>query len=40
MTLTQVEMIIILLIGAVFLLDNILIVANWIAETGVAEKAN
>lgn len=33
-------MIIILLIGAVFLLGNILIVANWIAETGVAEKAN
>jgi hypothetical protein len=27
------------LIGIVFLLANILIVANWIAETGIAEKA-
>jgi len=32
--------IVVLLIGAIFLLGNILIVANWIAETGVAEKAN
>jgi hypothetical protein len=40
MTLTSRKIIIILLIGAVFLLGNILIVANWIAETGVAEKAN
>ena len=27
------------LIGIVFLTTNILIVANWIAETGIAEKA-
>ena len=40
MTLTSRKIIIILLIGAIFLLGNILIVANWIAETGVAEKAN
>lgn len=40
MTLTSRKMIIILLIGAVFLLGNILVVANWIADTGVAEKAN
>ena len=39
MTLTSRKMIIILLIGAVFLLGNILIVANWIAKTGIAEKA-
>ena len=40
MTLTSRKIIIILLIGAVFLLGNILVVANWIAETGVAGKAN
>ena len=40
MTLTSRKIIIILLIGAVFLLGNILLVANWIAETGIAEKAN
>ena len=40
MTLTSRKIIIILLIGAIFLLGNILVVANWIAESGVAEKAN
>ena len=40
MTLISRKFIVILLIGSVFLLGNILIVANWIAETGVAEKAN
>ena len=40
MTLTSRKMVIILLIGAIFLLGNILVVANWIAGTGVAEKAN
>ncbi len=40
MTLTSRKIIIILLIGAVFLLGNILLVANWIADTGVADKAN
>ena len=40
MTLTSRKFIVVLLIGSVFLLGNILIVANWIAETGVAEKAN
>jgi hypothetical protein len=39
MTLTSRKIIIILLIGAIFLLGNILIVANWIANTGIAEKA-
>ena len=27
------------LIGMIFLTANILVVANWIAETGIAEKA-
>ena len=40
MTLMSRKMIIILLIGAVFLLGNILVVANWIANTGIAEKAS
>jgi len=40
MTLLSRKVIIILLIGAIFLLGNILIVANWIAETGISEKAN
>ena len=39
MTLTSRKFIVILLIGAIFLLGNILIVANWIAQTGIAEKA-
>lgn len=40
MTLTSRKIIIILLIGAIFLLGNILVVANWIANTGISEKAN
>ena len=40
MTLTSRKFIVVLLIGSVFLLGNILIVANWIAESGVTEKAN
>ena len=40
MTLTSRKIIIILLIGVIFLLGNILVVANWIANTGIAEKAN
>ena len=34
------KIIIIGLIGAIFLAGNILLVANWLAEKGVAEKAN
>jgi hypothetical protein len=40
MTLTSRKIMVVSLIGAVFLLGNILLVANWIADTGVAEKAN
>ena len=40
MTLLSRKMIVILLIGAIFLLGNILVVANWIANTGIAEKAS
>ena len=40
MTLLSRKVIIILLIGSVFLLGNILLVANWIADTGISEKAN
>ena len=40
MTLTSRKIIIILLIVAIFLLGNILVVANWIGNTGIAEKAN
>ena len=39
MTLISRKVIIISLIGAVFLFGNILVVANWIAETGIGEKA-
>ena len=39
MSLTIRKMIVLGLIGIVFLMANILIVANWIAETGIAEKA-
>jgi len=39
MTLTVRKIIVLGLIGIIFLMANILIVANWIAETGVAEKA-
>ena len=34
------KIIVLLIIGAVFLAGNILVVANWIAESGVEEKAN
>ena len=34
------KIIVLLMIGAVFLAANILVVANWITESGIAEKAN
>ena len=40
MTLGIRKIIVISLIGLVFLAGNILIVANWLAEKGVEEKAN
>lgn len=39
MSLTVRKIVVLGLIGIVFLMANILIVANWIAETGIAEKA-
>jgi hypothetical protein len=39
MTLTIRKIIVLGLIGTIFLMANILVVANWIAETGMAEKA-
>ena len=39
MSLTIRKIIVLGLIGTIFLMANILIVANWIAETGIAEKA-
>ena len=39
MSLTLRKIVVLGLIGAIFLMANILIVANWIAETGIAEKA-
>jgi hypothetical protein len=39
MSLTIRKIIVLGLIGVTFLTANILIVANWIAETGIAEKA-
>ena len=39
MSLTVRKIILLGLIGAIFLTANILVVANWIAETGIAEKA-
>ena len=39
MSLTIRKIIVLGLIGIIFLTANILVVANWIAETGVAEKA-
>jgi len=39
MTLTTRKIIVLGLIGIIFLLANILVVANWINDTGVAEKA-
>lgn len=40
MTLTIRKIIVLGLIGTIFLMANILIVANWLAEKGLAEKAN
>ena len=39
MTLTVRKIIVLVLIGIVFLTANILVVANWINNTGIAEKA-
>jgi hypothetical protein len=39
MTLTIRKIIVLALIGLIFLMANILVVANWVAETGIAEKA-
>lgn len=39
MTTTIRKIIVLGLIGLIFLMANILVVANWIAETGIAEKA-
>ena len=39
MTLTIRKIIVLGLIGTILLMANILVVANWIAETGIAEKA-
>ena len=39
MSLTIRKIIVLGLIGIIFLMANILVVANWIAETGIAEKA-
>ncbi len=39
MTLTIRKIIVLGLIGTIFLMANILVVASWIAETGIAEKA-
>ena len=39
MSLTIRKIVVLGLIGMVFLMANILLVANWIAETGIAEKA-
>ena len=40
MTLTIRKVIVLGLIGIIFLLANILVVANWISDTGIAEKAS
>jgi hypothetical protein len=40
MDLTTRKIIVLGLIGAIFLMANILVVANWIAEKGLPEKAN
>ena len=40
MSLASRKIIVISLIGLVFLAGNILIVANWLAEKGIEEKAN
>ena len=40
MTLTIRKIIVLGTIGAIFLMANVLLVANWIAEKGLPEKAN
>ena len=40
MTLTIRKIMVLGLIGTIFLLANILVVANWLAEKGLPEKAN
>lgn len=40
MTLTVRKIVVISLIGLFFLMDNILVIANWLAEKGLQEKAN
>ena len=40
MTLTVRKTIVLGLIGIVFLLGNILLIANWLAENGIEQKAN
>jgi hypothetical protein len=40
MSLTIRKIIVLGLIGTIFLMANILVVANWLAEKGLAEKAN
>ena len=40
MNLTARKIIVLGLIGIIFLMANILVVANWLAEKGLAEKAN
>ena len=40
MSLTLRKIVVLGLIGMVFLTANILVVANWIAETGISEKAD
>ena len=39
MSLTVRKVIVLGLIGMIFLMANILVVANWISDTGIAEKA-
>jgi len=39
MSLTVRKIVVLGLIGIIFLAANILVVANWIAETGIAERA-
>ena len=40
MTLTVRKTIVLGLIGIVFLLGNVLVIANWLAEKGIEQKAN
>ena len=39
MSLTVRKIVVLGLIGTIFLMANILVVANWISDTGIAEKA-